>query len=151
SLIDTAVRRQAEFEQAAALAVTTALARAVDVSEAAEAVSDALERSTGLTRTAVLLFADDGVCRFVGWRRLSDEYRGAVEGHCPWKADAIEADPILVEDALADESLAPYHELLRREQITTLAFVPVMAKAGVVGKLMLYGSSPGSITPAMVR
>ena len=57
----------------------TALARATDVSEAAEAVNDALERSTGLTRTAVLLFQEDDMCRFVGWRGLSDEYRRAVE------------------------------------------------------------------------
>ncbi len=150
-LIDTAVRRQAEVEQAAALAVATALARAVDVSEAAEAVNDALERSTGLARTAVLLFEEDGVCRFVGWRRLSEEYRRAVQGHCPWTPGAAAADPILVEDALADETLAPYHGLLRSEQILSLAFVPVLAKSGVVGKLMLYGSAPGSITPAMVR
>jgi len=150
-LIDTAVRRQAELEQAAALAVTTALARAVDVSEAAEAVNDALERSTGLSRTAVLLFAEDGVCRFVGWRGLSEEYRRAVEGHCPWKQDAPEAEPIIVADVHADASLAAYGELFRRERIGSLAFVPVMAKTGVVGKLMLYGSAPGTITPAVVR
>ena len=150
-LIDTAVRRQTEVEHAAALAVTTALARAVDVSEAAEAVNDALERSTGHTRTAVLLYQEDDVCRFVGWRRLSDDYRRGVEGHCPWKAGTPEAEPILVADALADETLAPYHELLRNEQIGSLAFVPVVAKTGVVGKLMLYGSAPGSISPAAVR
>ena len=150
-LIDTAVRRQGEVEQAAALAVTMALARAVDVSEAAEAVNDALARSTGLTRTAVLLFEEDGVCRFAGWRGLSDEYRRAVEGHCPWRADAPEAEPIVVGDAQADASLAPYHELLRRERIHALAFVPVMGKTGVVGKLMLYGSAPRSISPAALR
>jgi len=150
-LIDTAVRRQAEIEQAAALAVTTALARAVDVAEAAEAVNDALARSTGLQRTAVLLFQEDGVCRFVGWRGLSDEYRRAVEGHCPWKRDSSEAEPILVPDAAADASLANYRELLRNEDIAALAFVPVMAKPGVVGKLMLYGATSGSVTPAAVR
>src|SRR5262245_52497246 len=119
------------------MAVSTALARAVDVAEAAEAVNDALARSTGLERTAVLLFQEDGVCRFVGWRGLSDAYRRAVEGHCPWKQDATEAEPILVEDVNADESLAPYRALFRREDIASLAFVPVVAKTGVVGKLML--------------
>ncbi len=150
-LIDTAIRRQAEIEQAAALSVTTALARAVDVAEAAEAVNDALERSTGLARTAVLLYEDDGVCRFVGWRGLSAEYRRAVEGHCPWAQDAPEAEPILKPDVSADATLAPYRDLFRRERIGALAFVPVVAKTGVVGKLMLYGATPGSITPAAVR
>ena len=150
-LVDTAIRRQAEIEQAAALAVSTALARAVDVAEAAEAVNDALARSTGLERTAVLLFKEDGVCRFVGWRGLSDGYRRAVEGHCPWKKDASEAEPILVPDAASDASVAPYRALLGNEEIAALAFVPVMAKTGVVGKLMLYGRTPGSVTPAAVR
>src|SRR5207249_9787706 len=121
-------RRQAEAEQAAALAVTTALARAVDVSEAAEAVNDALERCTGLARTAVLLYQEDGVCRFVGWRGLSTEYRRAVEGHCPWKEGTSEAEPILVDDVGADAKLAPYAEILRREEIGALVFVPIMGK-----------------------
>ena len=150
-LIDTAARRLAEAEQAAALDVTTALARAKDVSEAAEAVNDALERTTGLARTAVLLFQEDGVCRFVGWRGLSTEYRRAVEGHCPWERHASDAEPIVVADARAEPSLAAYHELLAREDIAALAFVPVMAKAGLVGKLMLYSGTPGGITASNVR
>ena len=149
--IDTAARRLAEAEQAAALAVMTALARATDVSEAAEAVNDALARSTGLSRTAVLLFQEDDVCRFVGWRGLSTEYRRAVEGHCPWDRHASEAEPIVVDDARAEPSLASYHELLEREGIASLAFVPVMGKCGVAGKLMLYSGKPGGISGANVR
>jgi PAS domain S-box-containing protein len=150
ALIDTAMRRQAEVGQAAALEVATALARAADAREAAEAVNDALQRTTGLSRTAVLLFAEDGACRFVGWRGLSEEYRRAVEGHSPWKQDAAEAEPILVPDVAADASLAPLAEVLAREEIATLAFLPVMGKTGVVGKLMLYGARPGAITAAIV-
>ena len=140
-----------EDEQAAALAVTTALARAVDVSEAAEVVNDALRNSTGLDRSAVLLYQADGVCRFVGWRNLSAEYRRAVEGHCPWKEGASEATPIVVPNARHDAGLEPYRDLLEREGIAALVFVPVEGKNGVVGKLMLYGSDPGRIPPSAVR
>jgi PAS domain S-box-containing protein len=150
-LIDTAVRHQAAVEQAAAMAVTTALARAGDVSEAAEAVNDALERSTGVARSAVLLFDEGGVCRFVGWRGLGSDFRAAVEGHCPWAEDAREAEPIVVDDVRADEALAPYREPLERERIGALAFVPVLAKTGVVGELVLYGAKRGSISAASVR
>jgi PAS domain S-box-containing protein len=150
-LIDTAFRGQAEAELAASLAVTTALARAVDVHEAAEAVNEALARRTGVDRTAVLLYQEDGVCRFVGWRGLSEEYRRAVEGHCPWKEGTPEADPILVGDVASDPSLDPYLGLFESEGIATLAFVPILTRAGVVGKLMLYGSSPGSIDESAVR
>jgi PAS domain S-box-containing protein len=139
-----------EGEQGAALALSSALARAGDVSEAAAAVNDALQRSTGLARTAVLLY-QDGVCRFVGWRGLSDDYRRAVEGHCPWKEGAPEAEPLVIGDAMAEPSLAPYRELLAREGVASLAFVPIFAKNGVAGKLMLYGAEPRAITRSAVR
>ena len=150
-LVGKALQVQPEAEQAALLAITSALACAVDVAEAAAAVNDALARSTGLTRTAVLLFQADGVCRFVGWRGLSADYRRAVEGHCPWAQGAREAEPIVVRDTARDAQLVAYRELLQREEIATLAFVPILDKHGVVGKLMLYGAAPGAITPTVVR
>ena len=148
---DITARKQAESEQAAALALATALARSADVQQAARAVNDALGETTGLSRTAVLLFGDDGVCRFVGWRGLSMEYRRAVEGHCPWKQGQHDAEPMVVEDVLKDPSLASYQELFRREGIASLAFVPILTEKGVIGKLMLYGSKPGTMTPARVH
>jgi len=146
-----AVRVELDDERKVALALTTALVRAVDVTEAAEVVTDALCRWTGLERSAVLLFQDDGVCRFAGWRGLSAEYRRAVEGHCPWPKGAPEPEPIVVADALADRALGAYHETLRREGIGALAFVPVLVKGGVDGKLMLYGPREDSIPPSSVR
>src|SRR5262249_5135579 len=145
SLVDTAVRRQAELEQAAALAVTTALARAADVSEAAEAVNDALRRSTRLERTAVLLYGADRLRAFVAWRGPGGDARRELEQHCPWPQDALDVEPMLVEDVASDPALAHHHETFRREGIAALAFVPVTAKSGVVGRLTLFASSPSSI------
>jgi PAS domain S-box-containing protein len=150
-LFNTTFRGQAEAELAASLVVTSSLARAVDVREAAAAVNEALVRRTGLDRTSVLLYQEDGVCRFVGWNGLSAEYRRAVEGHCPWKEGTPDAEPIVVDDVEKDPTLDPYLELFEREDIATLAFVPILARGGVVGKLMLYGREPGSITGAAVR
>ena len=144
-------RKRAESEQSAALALTTALARSSNVTDAARAVNDSLAGTTGLERTAVLLFGEDGVCRFVGWRGVSREYRAAVEGHSPWPRGTHEAKPIVVSDVFADASLAPYHAILRSEGIASVAFVPVETEEGVVGKLMLYGGAPGSLTPSIVR
>jgi PAS domain S-box-containing protein len=75
----------------------------------------------------------------------------AVEGHCPWKQCQPDAAPQVVEDARADASLARYHELLRREGIASLAFVPILTAKGVIGTLMLCGSKPGTMTPARVH
>ncbi len=148
---DITARKQAEAEQAAALALATALARSSDARQAARAVNDALGETTGFSRTAVLLFEEDSVCRFVGWRGLSVEYRRAVEGYCPWKQGEPDAVPMVVNDVQADASLASYRVLFRQDGISALAFVPILTEKGVIGMLMLYGSKVGTITPARVQ
>ncbi|MCG3127191.1 MAG: Sensor histidine kinase RcsC [Phycisphaerae bacterium] len=147
---DVTAQIEAEGHRAAQLEMATLLARAADVTEAARVVCDVMERVTGVHRTAVLLYGDDGRCRFVGWRGISDAYRRAVEGHCPWKEGERDAQPLLVADALNDASLAPYRELFAREQIGSLAFVPVITEKGVAGKLMLYGDQPAAISAETV-
>ncbi len=148
---DITLRKKAELEQAEALQLTSALARSSDATQAARAVNDALGRTTGLERSAVLLFGDDRVCRFVGWRGLSYEYRRTVDGHCPWSQGQSDAQPIVVDDVSEAADLASYRELFRDEGIASLAFIPVQAESGVLGKLMLYASEPRGITPAHVR
>jgi PAS domain S-box-containing protein len=147
---DIAERKTAELSQQSALRLSTRLARASSVEEAARAVNDSLENMTGLSRTAILLFDQSAVCRFVGWRGISREYRQAVDGHCPWRMDQGEADPIVVQDVETDEAWADYRDLFRREKIRSLAFVPVRTEEGVVGKLMLYGDAMGDITTRIV-
>ncbi len=136
--IDVTERHEAEQRQSMALRLATQLASASTISEAARLVTDALNDSAGIGRSAVLLFGDDGVCRFVWWRGISEAYRAAVEGHCPWAHHAADADPIVIDDTAEDESLANHRELLGRERIGSLAFIPVMTEQGVAGKLMLY-------------
>src|SRR6185295_3580187 len=148
---DITARKQAEAEQAAALALATGLARSSDARQAARAVNDALGETTGFSRTAVLLYEEDGVCRFVGWRGLSVEYRRAVEGYCPWKQGEPDAVPMIVNDVQADSSLANLRSLCRQDGISALAFVPILTEKGVIGMLMLYSSKLGTITPARVQ
>ncbi|CAG0984679.1 two-component system, NarL family, sensor histidine kinase EvgS [Phycisphaerales bacterium] len=142
---DVTAQQRSQAEQAAALALSMALARAGEAREAARCVNDSLEKTTGLSRTAVLLYGEDGVCRFVGWKGLSEEYRRRVEGHCPWAQGAWDGAPVVVEDVALDNSMSEYHALFRAEGIATMAFVPVVTERGVVGKLMLYGGRPGEI------
>ena len=72
----------------------------------------------------ILLFDEGGVMRFRAWRGLSDEYRAEVDGHSPWAPDTVDAEPIVVADAEADESVEGLRDVLRREGIAALAFVP---------------------------
>lgn len=133
------------------LTLAAALSAASEVPEAARALNDSLGRTTGLPRTAVLLYDRRGVCRFVGWRGLSEEYRAAAQGHCPWKHGEAAAEPIVVQDVTKDGTLAAFASLFAREGVRSLAFVPIMTNAGVAGKLMLYGSTPGEMTRERLR
>ncbi len=134
---DSEVRRlKALYELVAALTKAGALEDIYDI-----ALSTLLE-TTLADRAAILLYDDDGVIRFKAARGLSVEYQAAVTGHSPWPRGARDADAVIVRDALADEELARYHQILSRENIRGLAFLPLTSDNGVFGKFMLYYAAP---------
>ncbi len=122
--------------------LTRAVSRADSLTEIYDVALDALEAGLGLKRAAILLFDASDVMRFTAWRGLSDEYRAAVEGHSPWAARARGAEPLTVRDVTADPTLAAYLPVFRAEQIGALAFIPLEAAEGVIGKFMLYFAEP---------
>ena len=119
-----------------------ALSRATGLEEVYDAALTSLLAATSADRAAILLFDDDGVIRFKAWRGLSPEYRAAVTGHTPWQRGLLAAAPIVTQDVLADESLRAYHDILTREGIRGLCFIPLALASGVFGKFMLYYSKP---------
>jgi len=134
---DPEIRRlRALYELVAALTKAGALAEIYDV-----ALTSLLE-TTAADRAAILLFDDDGVIRFQASRGLSLEYQAAVTGHSPWPRGARDARPVVVNDALRNEGFAQYRDVLLRENIRGLAFLPLVSERGVFGKLMLYYAEP---------
>ena len=119
-----------------------ALSRATGLEEVYDAALTSLLAATSADRAAILLFDDDGVIRFKAWRGLSAQYRAAVTGHTPWQRGLLAAAPIVTQDVLADESLRAYHDILTREGIRGLCFIPLALASGVFGKFMLYYSKP---------
>jgi len=115
---------------------------AESVEQVFDAALDAIERALGTDRAAVLLFDGDGVIRFRAWRKLSDDYRRAVEGHSPWPRDAIAPQPVLVSDVAGDASLAAFRPLFAREHIGSLAFIPLVTHGRLLGKFMVYFAAP---------
>jgi PAS domain S-box-containing protein len=126
--------------------LTQALARAEAAPAVYERALDGLQQALGVSRASILTFDADGVARFRAWTGLSDAYRAAVEGHCPWKAGDRDAVPLTVPDVLLDESLAPYREVFAREKIRAVAFIPLMGAGGCLGKFMLYYGEPHAFT-----
>ena len=119
-----------------------ALTCAHGLEEVYEAAITSLLSATEAERAAILMFDDEGVVRFQAWRGLSTEYRDATTGHTPWPKGTRDAQPLIVKDVRSDESLRAYREVICREGIRALAFIPLVLGDGVFGKLMLYYPEP---------
>jgi len=115
-----------------------AVSRARDSGDIYRAAVDGLLRAVGADGAGVMTFDADGVMRFKSWVGLSDEYRAAVEGRRRWQAGAADAQPIAVSDVLQDGPHSAYREALLKEGIGAVAFVPLLAKGGLIGTFALY-------------
>ena len=122
--------------------MTDAVARAPAIDDVYEEALEALERTLGVDRAAVLLFDTDGVMRFKAWRGLSDGYRAAVEGHSPWSPDDVDPAPVIVPDVDLEPSLAAFLPVFAADGIRALAFYPLVTDGRLLGKFMLYFSTP---------
>ncbi|WP_201415035.1 PAS domain-containing protein [Mesorhizobium sp. J8] len=116
--------------------------RAVSKDEVFEAALEAICDALGCKSASILQFDDEQVMRFVAWRGLSDDYRQAVDGHTPWRAGQRGVSPIYVADILQTEEPAWLKEVITREGIRGLAFVPIEAHGQVIGKFMSYFDAP---------
>jgi PAS domain S-box-containing protein len=121
---------------------TDRLFRAENPSDVYESALDAITQALGCRRAAVLLFDDAGIMRFAAWRDLSDDYRGAVEGHSPWSRDAKDPQPLCIQDAETAQFPAHIKAAVRAEGIAAFAFVPLIANGELIGKFMTYYDAP---------
>jgi PAS domain S-box-containing protein len=124
--------------------LTLAIGTSHNLSQIYEAALDGIRQALGVERASILLFDPDGVLRFKAWRGISAEYRAAVEGHTPWARGTPAPEPILVRDVREDRSLAPFHDVLAREHIASVAFFPLLSESRVIGKFMLYRDVPAA-------
>jgi len=122
--------------------LTAGLQRAGDEAEIHEAALDAIVRATGCSRASILLFDEEGAMRFVAWRGLSDAYRSAVEGHSPWRPEQTDAKPFGIADLEGADLPEELKDVIRREGICALAFVPLAGSGRLLGKFMLYHDAP---------
>jgi PAS domain S-box-containing protein len=132
------------------------IVEAVVVAEHLDAVLDeavdALMEAVTIDRAAVLLHDELGVMRFRAWRGLSATYRAAVEGYSPWRADQEELAPIVVPDALEEPTFGEeLRGAIAAEGIRTLAFVPLVHRRELLGKLMLYRDEANEFTDAELQ
>jgi PAS domain S-box-containing protein len=127
------------------LARAIILARGID--DVYQAALGAIGRALDTERSAVLVYDEGGVMRFVAQRGLSEAYQRAVEGHSPWRPDEPDPQPVLVPDVTAAPDLAGYLPLFESESIGALGFFPLMAGGRLLGKFMVYHDQPRPFAP----
>jgi len=129
-------------EQAALFEFSDRLQYVTSAQEVHQAALDAIARGLDCQRTAILLFDDSGVMRFVAWRGLSEIYRRAVEGHSPWSRDEQNARPVYFENVATSELTGDLKETVAREGISAVAFIPIQQDGRLIGKFMAYYDAP---------
>jgi two-component sensor histidine kinase len=122
--------------------------RARTVADICEAALDAVVTALRCSRASILLFDGAGVMRFVAWRGLSEQYRGAIEGHSPWRAGERDPKPVVIDDVAAADLSEQVRSAVAQERICALAFIPVMADGSLIGKFMTYYDAPHAFTEA---
>jgi PAS domain S-box-containing protein len=138
-----ALAQRAE-EQKALYEFTNRLYRAESLPAVYEAALDAILSALRCNRASIQRFDERGVMRFVAWRGLSEDYRRAVEGHSPWSRGKANPEPVCLADAAGADFPAALKEVIAREGIGALAFIPIVANGKLAGKFMAYYEAPHS-------
>lgn len=142
---DITARKHAEDELARRMEEQTALYQFTDSLKNCASLVDiyshaltAIQRALRCDRAAILMLDASGVMKFEAWRGLSERYRDAVEGHSPWSADAVDPEPVSIENVERAEIDGELKRHVRGEGIAALGFIPIVAEGRLVGKFMTY-------------
>lgn len=146
---EQALARRSE-EQGALFRFSEKLQYAASLSDVYDAGLDAILAALACERASILLFDDDDVMRFVGWRGLADGYRKAVEGHSPWDRSERNPRPVYFEDVGQSGLSDALKETVAQERIAAVAFIPIMIGGRLAGKFMAYYDKPHRFAEAEI-
>ncbi|HJS79712.1 MAG TPA: HWE histidine kinase domain-containing protein [Vitreimonas sp.] len=121
---------------------TDRLFRAEREQDLYEAALDAIIAGLRCSRASILLFDDAGVMQFVAARGLSARYSQAVTGHTPWTPGEPQPEPVHIDEVAAADLTDELKAVIIGEGIGALAFIPLVADGGVIGKFMAYHDQP---------
>jgi PAS domain S-box-containing protein len=137
-------RRRHEQRQQELYNLVQAVNQARAMTDIYQRALDAIERCLDADRCSILILDPDGVMRFKAWRGLSEDYRGAVEGHSPWPANQRDPQPVCINDA--SEIQGHLRPIVQREGIGALSFIPITFEGKLLGKFMIYCDQPHKFT-----
>jgi PAS domain S-box-containing protein len=147
--VDITERRRQELELAHRSRQQALMYELAETVNRADALDDLYRKtleviivSLNANRGSILLFDPDGVMRFKAWWGVSETYRRAVEGHSPWTPDERNPRPIHVGDVAEADLDVKLAEVIRREGIRALSFIPLSYGGRLIGTFMVYFDVP---------
>ncbi len=141
-----AINRQRLEVLSAVYQLSNAVSGAESLEEVYEVAMSSILCTLKADRVAILLFDEEGVMRFKSWQGLSDAYRKAADGHSPWTKDAIDPEPILIDDIELDANWAHFRPVAAAEGIRAFGFIPLAQHNRLLGKFMVYFNQPHHFT-----
>ena len=148
---DITEQKRNEKQRHALYDLISAINRSSSLPEVCEAALAAILRCQNTERASILLADPKGVMRFKNWHGLSEDYCRAVEGHSPWQQNEPDAKPIFVDDIDRVEMAETLRTAIQREQVRSLAFIPIVYEKRLLGKFMIYFGEPHHFTMDEIR
>jgi signal transduction histidine kinase/PAS domain-containing protein len=98
-----------------------------------------------------LLVADSGLMRCAASWGLSEKCLAGLEGFAPWRPDARDARSVTVVDVDADARVDSIRETLVRQDVRSLACIPLLYRKRLLGEILLFRDRAAEFDPAEVR
>jgi PAS domain S-box-containing protein len=136
SLAQSALQKESLYE------FVDKLHRGESLEETYEAAISAILSALNCDRASILLFDQTQKMRFVAFRGLSENYRKAVDGHSPWTYGEKNAQPLSVNNIEAAEIEEGLKNVIIKEGIGALGFIPLISNGELIGKFMTYYNRP---------
>lgn len=147
-----ALQMQQQLDELSAVyQLSTAVSGADAIEEVYEAAKRSILHVLKADRVSILLFDAEGVMRFQSWQGLSDTYRKLADGHSPWTQDAVDPQPILVDDIELDADWAHFLPVTSAEGIHAFGFIPLVLHGRLLGKFMVYFNQPHHFTQSEIQ
>jgi GAF domain-containing protein len=131
--------------------LTNLLNRTADLQVIFLKTIESLQRAVDAPRASILLADADGRMRFQASVGLSEACQRVLEDHCPWKSDDPHPTAVLLEDVQRDLDGSPVLAAVWNEGIRALAYVPLVSRGKLLGKVVLYYDAPHEFPAADVR
>jgi PAS domain S-box-containing protein len=137
------INQQRQFDELRQLySLSVLIDREKDIEKIYGHAIDSLLKGVKADRSAIFLLDEDGVMRHKASKGLSTDYLKAKEGHSPWKDSTDTPSLIFIEETASTTELGEIKDIVVKEGIASLGFIPLIFHGRLIGKFMIYYNEP---------